>query len=136
MFAWPGEFHDHRHGHSAAFVDITGSPFTEPATGLAFSVSGEATDTLRVSDIILGAHPSSLRFRASVSNACGSVVSGTALLTICAADADCDGFVTGDDFQLFVEWFEIGDIRADFDGDGFLSGDDFELFVTAFEAGC
>ncbi len=54
----------------------------------------------------------------------------------CPADVDGDGFVTGDDFQLFVEWFETGDIRADFDGDGFITGDDFEQFVTAFEAGC
>ncbi len=54
----------------------------------------------------------------------------------CPADLDGDGFVTGDDFQLFVEWFEDGDLRADFDGDGFLSGDDFAAFVAAFEAGC
>ena len=54
----------------------------------------------------------------------------------CPADVDGDGFVTGDDFTLFVEWFEVGDLRADFDGDGFLSGDDFTAFVSAFEAGC
>ena len=89
-----------------------------------------------VSNISLGTHPIVLRFRARVANACGSVTSGTALLIVCAADLDCDGFVTGDDFQLFVEWFEIGDPRADFDQDGFLTGDDFGAFVEAFEAGC
>ena len=117
-------------------MSLPGPAFTGPATGLAFSVAGETTGALEVSTIVLGAHPNALRFRAGVSNACGTVTSNAAALTVCPADADCDGFVTGDDFQLFVEWFEIGDIRADFDGDGFLSGDDFELYVTAFEAGC
>ncbi len=54
----------------------------------------------------------------------------------CPADLDGDGFVTGDDFTLFVTWFEAGDLRADFDGDGFLTGDDFTAYVIAFEAGC
>ncbi len=54
----------------------------------------------------------------------------------CPADMDGDGFVTGDDFTLFVTWFEGGDLRADFDGDGFITGDDFTAFVIAFETGC
>ncbi len=54
----------------------------------------------------------------------------------CRADLDGDGFVTGDDFTLFVTWFEAGDLRADMDGDGFLTGDDFGIFATLFEAGC
>ncbi len=55
---------------------------------------------------------------------------------VCRPDVDGDGFVTGDDFSLFVTWFETGDPRGDYDGDGFLTGDDFILFVTDFEAGC
>ncbi len=54
----------------------------------------------------------------------------------CRADYDGDGFVTGDDFALFVTDFEAGNIRADIDGDGFITGDDFGLFVTLFEIGC
>ncbi len=54
----------------------------------------------------------------------------------CPADVDQDGFISGDDFTLFVEWFEVGDIRADFNRDGFVTGDDFTRFVLAFEAGC
>ncbi len=54
----------------------------------------------------------------------------------CSADLDGDGFLSGDDFTLFVTWFEAGDPRADFDRDGFVSGDDFGAFVTAFEIGC
>ncbi len=54
----------------------------------------------------------------------------------CLGDLDGDGFITGDDFTLFVTWFETGDPRADMDGDGFLTGDDFTLYVSYFEAGC
>lgn len=54
----------------------------------------------------------------------------------CAVDFDHDGFVTGLDFDLFMQSFAAGDMLADFDGDGFLSGIDFDLFVQAFEAGC
>ena len=118
------------------FVAIIGPTFTEPATGLTFSVSGQATNTLRVSRITLGTHPRTIRFRAAVSNTCGTVTSGTALLTVCKADLDCDGFTSGDDYGIFVAWFEGGDPGADFDGDGFITGDDFQLFVEAFEAGC
>ncbi len=70
-----------------------------------------------------------------VTDVCGTTTS-SACEVYCPADLDRDGFITGDDFQLFVEWFEIGDPGADFDEDGFLTGDDFTLFVEAFEAGC
>lgn len=54
----------------------------------------------------------------------------------CPADFDGDGFLTGDDFDVYVAAFEAGSIDADFDGDGFVTGDDFDAFVIAFEAGC
>jgi len=54
----------------------------------------------------------------------------------CAADFDGDGFLTGDDFDLYVAAFEAGLPTSDYDGDGFVTGDDFDLYVTAFEAGC
>lgn len=54
----------------------------------------------------------------------------------CEADFDGDGFVTGTDFDLFVQAFEAGDDAADFDEDGFITGLDFDLYVQAFEAGC
>lgn len=54
----------------------------------------------------------------------------------CPADFDGDGFVSGVDFDLYVNAFESGDAAADFDGDGFVSGIDFDLFVAAFEKGC
>ncbi len=71
-----------------------------------------------------------------LTNACGSLTSDPATLTVCSTDFDCDGFVTGDDFDSYVAAFELGDISSDFDGDGFVTGDDFDAFVAAFEAGC
>lgn len=54
----------------------------------------------------------------------------------CDADYDGDGFITGQDFDLFVQAFEAGDASADFDGDSFITGQDFDLYVVAYEAGC
>jgi hypothetical protein len=50
-------------------------------------------------------------------------------------DFDGDGFVTGIDFDLFVQAFEAGDPAADYDGDGFITGIDFDIFVQEFESG-
>ncbi len=54
----------------------------------------------------------------------------------CPADLNGDGFVNGDDYDLFASWFEAGDIRADFTNDGFVNGDDYDAFASAFENGC
>lgn len=54
----------------------------------------------------------------------------------CAADMDADGFVTGQDFDSFVELFQTGSPAADFNSDGFVTGVDFDAFVQVFEAGC
>ena len=54
----------------------------------------------------------------------------------CRADRDMDGFVTGDDYDLYVRLFELGANLADFNNDSFVNGDDFDEFVAAFEAGC
>jgi len=54
----------------------------------------------------------------------------------CPTDVNGDGFVNGDDFDVFTALFEAGDHQADFNGDGFTNGDDFDAFATAFIAGC
>ncbi|MCC6428007.1 MAG: hypothetical protein IT435_14450 [Phycisphaerales bacterium] len=54
----------------------------------------------------------------------------------CPADFDGSGFVDTDDYDAFVEAFELGDESADFDDSGFVDTDDFDAFVEAFEAGC
>ena len=54
----------------------------------------------------------------------------------CTADFNGDGFLAGDDFDLYSQLFELGDVSTDFDGDGFTTGIDFDLYVAAYEAGC
>lgn len=74
-----------------------------------------------------------------VANACGSVTSDEATLTVCAADFNCDGFLDFFDYDAFVDCFETevcGAGSADFNGDGFVDFFDYDEFVLAFEAGC
>ncbi len=54
----------------------------------------------------------------------------------CPSDFDENGFVNGDDFDGFVQAFELGDPAADFNHDTFVSGEDFDAFMDAFVAGC
>ena len=54
----------------------------------------------------------------------------------CLADVNEDGFVNGDDFDQFAEWFDVADTHGDYNGDGFVNGDDFDQFAGEFEAGC
>lgn len=75
-------------------------------------------------------------YRCRAANECGETVSAAAQLTICPPDFDCDGFISGADFDQFVQAFEDGNLHADYDGDGFITGLDFDLYVQAFEAGC
>ncbi len=67
---------------------------------------------------------------------CSAATTNPAVLTVCPADYDCNGFVNGDDFDFFIEAFYWGNDSADFDRNGFVNGDDFDYFVIAFEAGC
>ncbi len=72
-----------------------------------------------------------------VTGDCGSVSTLGAVLTVeCPADFDSNGFVNGDDFDTFVQMFELGDESADIDSNGFVNGDDFDTFTVLFEAGC
>ncbi len=57
-------------------------------------------------------------------------------VTACVADLNNDGFVNGDDYDLFAELFEVGDLGADLNNDAFVNGDDYDLFAEHFEIGC
>lgn len=43
-----------------------------------------------------------------------------------------DAFVNGDDYDLFVSYFEQGDPRADINLDSFVTGDDYDLYTLVF----
>ncbi|MCG3122414.1 MAG: hypothetical protein GIKADHBN_00801 [Phycisphaerales bacterium] len=100
------------------------------------TISGSATDTLTIT------HASPLdggSYNVYVGSTCTSLptlLSSTAIITVCVADYDCSGFVDTDDFTAFVLDFEAGVDEADVDGTGFVDTDDFTFYVLAFEAGC
>lgn len=54
----------------------------------------------------------------------------------CDADVNFDGFVNGDDYDVFAAAFEAGTSDADVNFDGFVNGDDYDTFAAAFELGC
>ena len=67
---------------------------------------------------------------------CGAATTAGATVRVCAADYDCNGFVNGDDFDLFVGDFELGLPASDVDHTTFVNGEDFDMFVERFEVGC
>ncbi len=91
-----------------------------------------------------------LSTRCVVSNACGSVASDPATLSVCFADFDdgsgtgiCDGGVDIGDLLHYLDRFDAGDPSADIDdGSGTGTRDsavdigDLLYFLTRFEEGC
>ncbi|MBL8760469.1 MAG: hypothetical protein JNL50_04135 [Phycisphaerae bacterium] len=51
------------------------------------------------------------------------------------ADFNNDGFVNGDDYDLFASFFDAANPLADFNGDCFVNGDDYDAFAEAFDQG-
>ena len=70
------------------------------------------------------------------SNASVVTASDVAAAFRCPADYDSNGFVNGDDFDLFALDFYFGLPASDWDANGFVNGDDFDGFSAAFVAGC
>lgn len=112
---------------------VNGVPLSDGPTPWGSVIAGSSTRTLTVSNV---RRADEGEYLCAVSGECPIVLSSPAELTVCLADFDCDGFVSGIDYDLYVSAFESGDISADFDGDGFITGIDFDLYVLAFEAGC
>jgi hypothetical protein len=125
-----------RSGTGQTCGDLVDGPYADPVTGLRYTIAGAATPRLVISDVVLGNHSNVLGFAARVSNECGSVTSDPAVVTICRADYNCDGFVDGVDYDRFNNDFESGEMSADINGDGFLDGIDYDAFMNGFEAGC
>lgn len=114
-------------------VTMPGHNLVAGVVGCAGGATMTFTPNIRFKDAFVN---NQTQFRCTVANACGGVTSDPAFFTICPADFDCDGFVSGDDFDAYVAQFELGNIAADFDHDGFVTGDDFDAYVIAFEGGC
>ena len=85
---------------------------------------------------LTGVHTADKGFYSVIAtNGCATATSAEAILR-CPSDFNSDGFVTGDDFDAFVDAFEQGAPAADFDANAFVNGDDFDGFVLAFAGGC
>ena len=53
-------------------------------------------------------------YQCVVSNTtCGGVLSEKALVRLCLADIDCNGFINGDDYDVFADFFESGSTDGD-----------------------
>lgn len=94
---------------------------------------GVGSDTLTITGV---SEADEAEYRCRITDSCGQVFSDGAALAVCPPDFDCDGFVSGQDFDAYVLAFEAGDLGADFDGDGFITGIDYDLYVQSFETGC
>lgn len=103
------------------------------------TASGTDITGARTSTLFLGrlAAADAGVFSCVVTNDCGQAVSPSLTVRVCEADADCDGFVSIDDFEAYINGFDgMSPINPDFDGDGFVDGFDYDAFVEAFERGC
>ena len=58
------------------------------------------------------------------------------MLSVCAADFNCDSTVDFFDYLDFVSAFTDSSASADFNGDGVIDFFDYLDFVQAFTAGC
>jgi len=109
-------------------VFLTQTPFADPSgvTGLAIDPSGPLAGVRKRLAI------------ATMKGINGVVYSGSygAYQESCPADVNHDGYVNGNDYDVFAESFEAGEPDADFDRNGYVNGNDYDEFAGAFEAGC
>ncbi len=104
--------------------------------------SGATTPTLTISNVTLNAAGN---YRCVVTNACGSVNSNAALLTVREGGyANCDNStgtpaLTANDFQCFLNSFASKSVYANCDGSTGtppLTANDFQCFLNKFAMGC
>jgi len=97
-----------------------------------FNVSGATTASMNIGSISgLGRN-----LRCIVTNACGSVTSNEATLTIRVGDADCDQDTDSDDIVTFFSAWDRGEPGGDADADGDTDSDDIIALFAAWDAGC
>ena len=115
------------------WVALTDGPVTIGGDVVGF-VTGASTASMRFTNGT--GNVRTLRFRATVSNACGAEDSAAATLTICVGEFNCDGGVDGVDVEQFFASWASGDTAADVNADGGIDGGDVEEFFARWEGGC
>jgi hypothetical protein len=129
--------------NSGQYLDIPDSAtYTDAASGLSFYAYGTQTPDISISQVVLGQHPSMIRFTALLTNSCGSVTSNPATLSVCYANCDCSStapVLNANDFQCYLNRFAAGDSYANCDGSTtppILNANDFQCFLNQFATGC
>lgn len=131
----------------SAWLDVVTGANVDPVSNqVAFQISGGGPNQAELELIVGSSSPK--RIRCVASNACGSLTSDAAMLTIldpldpictgcpaCPADFDNNGGVDGGDLAAFFEDFEAGELCADVDRNGGVDGGDLAAFFVTFEAG-
>ncbi len=127
------------------FVDLadgSASSWDGNVAGSGATISGVTTSTLRIAaaaDLTLSA-AHAIRYRCVITNACGSVTSNPATLTLCRclecpADFNQDGGIDGSDVGDFFAVWEGGSCDGDINQDGGVDGEDVSVFFAAWSAG-
>jgi len=124
-------------GPNTAWAALANGINTDDQGTPAFDVSGATTAAVAIRSISGLVGPVG-NFRCIVTNACGSVTSNEATLTICAADFNCDGDLNPDDLADYIGAYfaQPEGAGSDFNADGTTDPDDLADFIGAFFAGC
>jgi len=126
---------------SGDFVDLGNGPI--PGSGGAIAeISTTSPEASGVEISLATGLLDQRRVRAVNSNGCGELAGAPAMLSVCAADFNCDGMVNDEDFLKFAEAYDVLlcedsamplDCPADINRDGFVDDLDFTRFVGAYD---
>ncbi|MBY0111483.1 MAG: immunoglobulin domain-containing protein [Phycisphaerales bacterium] len=118
-----------------------GSPINDGTTAHGSSISGSATDTLRIANL----RPEDAgSYTCSLTGRCGTATTSPAAISAscCPADLDQNGAVADEDFQIFAAAYDLvlcaspsmpAGCPADFTADTIVDDADFAIFVTAYD---
>ncbi|MBL8760712.1 MAG: hypothetical protein JNL50_05350 [Phycisphaerae bacterium] len=127
----------------SGFCELDGGTITLSAVGGSGSVLKwfDASDNSLVgtgNNLVIASPGVTTTYLARWENSCGQSAPAAAVVDVVESIADMnnDGFVNGDDYDLFADLFESADLGADVNNDGFVNGDDYDVFAEAFDAGC
>lgn len=127
-------------GRYLDLVNGTTSGWDGSPPGVGGVVAGATTPVLTISAAIASSRwlstPHAIRYRAVVTNECGSFYTSPVTLSVCRADFNCDDEVDSRDFFQYVAAFFANSPLADFDRSGFVNSTDFFNFLAAFFTGC
>lgn len=114
---------------------IDGVPASDGTLPSGITVSGSATETLTLSNIV---GSSTYSIGCTVTSCSGVAPASIATVQVCSADFNCDAQVDDSDFVLFAASYNElvippADPICDINGDGLVDDSDFVLFAGAYD---